>query len=202
MERKAYPNQYVTPDMELYKLVDLSRVWVQADVYEFEMPSVSLGQEATLTAESLPGVAMRGKLVYVYPEVKAETRTGTVRLEFENAELKLKPGMYVNVELHKSLGRQLTVPVDAVLDSGTRQVVFVALGQGALAPREVKVGEHTQDYVTILSGLRTGERVVTRANFLIDSESKLRQSIEGMAGMPGLQSQMLPKGSNYDQPPY
>jgi RND family efflux transporter MFP subunit len=187
MERKAYPNQYVTPDTELYKLVDLSRVWVQADVYEFEMPAVSLGQEATLTTESLPGVAMKGKLVYVYPEVKPDTRTGTVRLEFLNPELRLKPGMFVNVELHKSFGWQLTVPVDAVLDSGTRQVVFVDLGNGAFAPRQVKVGERAQDYAAILSGLRAGERVVTRANFLIDSESNLRQSIEGMAGMPGMQ---------------
>jgi RND family efflux transporter MFP subunit len=190
MERKAYPNQYVTPDTELYKLVDLARVWVQADVYEFEMPAVSLGQEATMTTESLPGASWKGRLVFVNPEVKTDTRTGTVRMEFPNPELKLKPGMFVNVELHKSFGRQLTVPVDAVLDSGTRQVVFVDLGNGAFAPREVKVGERTQDYLAILSGLRAGERVVTRANFLIDSESNLRQSIEGMAGMPGMQ----PKG--------
>jgi RND family efflux transporter MFP subunit len=187
MERKAYPNQYVTPDMEVYKLVDLSRVWVQADVYEFEMPAVSLGQEATLTTESLPGASWKGRLVFVNPDVKTDTRTGTVRMEFPNPDLKLKPGMFVNVELHKSFGRQLTVPVDAVLDSGTRQLVFVALGHGAFAPREVKVGERTQDYIAILSGLRAGERVVTRANFLIDSESNLRQSIEGMAGMPGMQ---------------
>ena len=92
MERKAYPNQYVTPETELYKLVDLSRVWVQADVYEFEMPAVSLGQEATLTTESLPGVSWKGRLVFVNPEVKADTRTGTVRLEFPNPDLKLKPG--------------------------------------------------------------------------------------------------------------
>jgi len=92
----------------------------------------------------------------------------------------------VNVELHKSFGRQLTVPVDALLDSGTRQVVFVDLGRGAFAPREVTVGERMPDYIAIRSGLRAGERVVTRANFLIDSESNLRQSMEGMAGMPGM----------------
>ena len=186
MERKAYPNQYVTPDTELYKLVDLSRIWVQADVYEFEMPSVSLGQEATMTTESLPGATFEGRVVFVYPDVKADTHTGTVRLEFPNPELKLKPGMFVNVELRKSFGRQVTVPVDAVLDSGTRQLVFVDLGSGAFAPREVQVGERTQDYIAILRGLRAGERVVTRANFLIDSESNLRQSLEGMAGMPGM----------------
>ena len=97
MERKAYPNQYVTPDTELYKLVDLNRVWVQADVYEFEMPAVSLGQEATMTTESLPGASWKGRLVFINPEVKTDTRTGTVRMEFPNPELKLKPGMFVNV---------------------------------------------------------------------------------------------------------
>jgi RND family efflux transporter MFP subunit len=186
MERKAYPNQYVTPETELYKLVDLSRVWVQGDVYEFEMPAVSLNQEATMTTESMPGITFKGQVVFVYPDVKADTHTGTVRLEFPNPELKLKPGMFVNMELHKSFGRQLTVPVDAVLDSGTRQLVFVDLGNGRFAPREVQAGERTQDYVSVLSGLRAGERVVTRANFLIDSESNLRQSMEGMAGMPGM----------------
>jgi RND family efflux transporter MFP subunit len=186
MERKAYPNQYVTPDTELYELVDLSRIWVQADVYEFEMPAVSLGQEATMTTESLPGTTYEGRVVFIYPDVKADTHTGTVRLEFPNPELKLKPGMFVNVELHKHFGRQLTVPVDAVLDSGTRQLVFVALGNGGFAPREVQLGERTQDYIAILRGLRAGERVVTRANFLIDSESNLRQSLEGMAGMQGM----------------
>jgi len=186
MERKAYPNQYVTPDTELYELVDLSRIWVQADVYEFEMPSVSLGQEATMTTESLPGTTYEGRVVFIYPDVKADTHTGTVRLDFPNPELKLKPGMFVNVELHKHFGRQLTVPMDAVLDSGTRQLVFVALGNGGFAPREVQLGERTQDYIAILRGLRAGERVVTRANFLIDSESNLRQSLEGMASMQGM----------------
>jgi multidrug efflux pump subunit AcrA (membrane-fusion protein) len=190
VDRKSFPYQYVTPDTELYKLADLSTVWVQADVYEFEMPAVSLGQEATLTTESLPGTSWKGRLVFINPEVKTDTRTGTVRMEFANPELKLKPGMFVKVELHKSFGRQLTVPVDAVLNSGTRQVVFVDLSNGAFAPREVKVGEGTEDYIAILSGLRAGERVVTRANFLINSESNLRQSIEGMADMPGVQ----PKG--------
>jgi RND family efflux transporter MFP subunit len=180
MERTAYPNQYVTPEMELYKLVDLSRVWVLADVYEFEMPAVSLGQAATMTAESLPGQSFEGRVDFLNPDIKPDTRTGTVRIEFTNPELKFKPGMFVNVELHQSFGRQLTVPVDAVLDSGTRQLVFVDLGNGRFAPRDVQVGERSQDYVAVLSGLRAGERVVTRANFLIDSESNLRQSLEGM----------------------
>jgi Cu(I)/Ag(I) efflux system membrane fusion protein len=187
LERKAFPNQYVTPETELYKLADLNTIWVQAEIFEFEMPNVSLGQEAVLTTESLPGQTVKGRLVYLYPEVKPDTRTLTVRMGFPNPELKLKPGMFVNVELRRPLGRQLTVPVDAVLDSGWRQVVFVDRGGGSFEPREVKVGERTEKYATILGGLRAGEKVVTRANFLIDSESNLRQAIAGMAGMLGMQ---------------
>ena len=123
---------------------------------------------------------MRGRLIFISPEVKQDTRTISVRMEFPNADLRLKPGMFVNVELHRGLGRQLTVPVDAVLDSGERQRVFVDRGKGMFEPRAVKVGGRTGDYATILSGLRAGERVVTRANFLIDSESNLRESIAGM----------------------
>jgi Cu(I)/Ag(I) efflux system membrane fusion protein len=183
LERKAFPNQYVTPETELYRLADLNTIWVQADVYEFEAPNVSLGQEATLATESLPGQTVRGRVVYLYPEVKPDTRTLTVRMEFANPELKFKPGMFVNVELQRSLGRQLTVPVDAVLDSGQRQLVFVVRGRGSLEPREVQLGERTETLVAVLHGLRPGEKVVTRANFLIDSESNLRQAISGMAGM-------------------
>jgi len=104
-------------------------------------------------------------------------------MEFANPDLKLKPGMFVNVDLRRSLGRQLTVPVDAVLDSGRRQVVFVDRGGGSFEPREVQLGERTETLVAVLSGLRAGEKVVTRANFLIDSESNLRQAATGMAGM-------------------
>ncbi len=183
MERKAYPNQYVTPDMELYKLADHSVVWVYADIYEMEAPLVSLGQEATLTALSLPGHVFKGRVSYIWPHLKEETRTLPVRMEFSNPELKLKPGMFVNVDLRRSLGRQLAVPIDAVLDSGRRQVVFVDRGGGRFEPREVSLGGRTEMFVVVESGLRAGENVVTRANFLIDSESNLRQAVAGMAGM-------------------
>ena len=181
IERKAFPNQYVTPESELYKIADHSEVWVYADIYEPEMPLVELGQEATLTTAALPGRELRGRVIFIQPHLMEETRTLPVRLEFLNADLALKPGMFVNVELHRALGRQLTVPVDAVLDSGERQRVFVARGDGAFEPREVKVGERTEQYAAIVSGLRAGEKVVTRANFLLDSESNLRQAIAGMA---------------------
>jgi RND family efflux transporter MFP subunit len=192
LERKAYPNQYITPEMEIYRLVDLSTIWVQGDIYESEAPDISLGEQAVLTSETLPNATWRGRLAFIYPDVKPDTRTLTVRMEFPNPALRLKPGMFVNVELHRSLGQRLTVPVDAVLDSGERQRVFVDRGNGVFEPREVKVGARTQDFAVILSGVRVGERVVTRANFLIDSESNLRESIAVM------QPEQPPTGAHAD----
>jgi RND family efflux transporter MFP subunit len=190
LERKAFPNQYVTPETELYRLADYSVVWVYADVYESELSGVHLGQETILTTDSLPGQTLRGRISFIQPQLAEETRTLPVRMEFSNPDLKFKPGMFVNVEWRRSLGRQLTVPVDAVLDSGRRQVVFVDRGGGSFEPREVELGERTETFVAVLSGLRAGERVVTRANFLIDSESNLRQATAGMAGMPGMQPEV------------
>ncbi len=180
VDRKAFPNQYVSPEMDIYQLVDLSSIWAEGEIYESDAPSVSLGQSAVLTTEALPNVALRGRLIFISPTVKPDTRTLTVRVEFPNPGVKLKPGMFVNLELHRGLGRRLTVPADAVLDSGAHQRVFVARGKGVFEPRTVTVGTRTGDYVVILSGLHAGELVVTRANFLIDSESNLRQSVEGM----------------------
>ncbi|MBI4166292.1 MAG: efflux RND transporter periplasmic adaptor subunit [Acidobacteria bacterium] len=181
LERKVFPNQYVTPDTELYKLADHSEVWVYADIYEEELPMVEVGQPATLTSAALPGRTLEGRVNFIQPHLMEETRALPVRFSFPNPNLELKPGMFVNVELRRSLGRQLTVPVDAVLDSGERQRVFVDRGEGAFEPREVKTGERVDDMVAIVRGLRAGEKVVTRANFLIDSESNLRQAIAGMA---------------------
>jgi len=181
VDRKAFPNQYVNPEMDIYQLVDLSSIWAEGEIYESDAPAVSLGQSAVLTTEALPNAALRGRLTFISPTVKPDTRTITVRMEFPNPGMKLKPGMFVNVELHRGLGRRLTVPVDAVLDSGVHQRVFVDRGKGVFEPRTVTVGTRTGDYAVILSGLRAGELVVTRANFLIDSESNLRQSVEGMS---------------------
>jgi RND family efflux transporter MFP subunit len=180
LERKAFPNQYVTPETELYRIADHGVVWVYADIYEPEIGLVSVGQPARLTSDAFPGRAFRGRVNYIQPHLVEDTRTLPVRLEFPNPELALKPGMFVNVELQRALGRRLTVPVDAVLDSGRRQIVFVDHGSGHFEPREVTLGERTEDRAVILRGLREGERVVTRANFLIDSESNLRQAIAGM----------------------
>ncbi len=180
VERKALPSQYITPDMELYKLSSHDAVWVIAEVFEQDTPFIELGQQATLTSESLPGRRLTGHVTFIPPHVMEETRTLQVRLEFPNAKDELKPGMFVDVDLHRAMGRRLTVPVDAVLDSGTRQRVFVDRGKGIFEPRTVTVGGRSGDYAVILSGLHAGEQVVTRANFLIDSESNLRESAEGM----------------------
>jgi RND family efflux transporter MFP subunit len=156
-------------------------VWVYADIYEPEIGLVSVGQTASLTSDAFPGRTFRGRVSYLQPHLMEDTRTLPVRMEFPNPELALKPGMFVNVELHRALGRRLTVPVDAVLDSGRRQIVFVDHGGGHFEPREVTLGERTEERAVILRGLREGERVVTRSNFLIDSESNLRQAVAGMA---------------------
>jgi membrane fusion protein, copper/silver efflux system len=179
-ERKVFPNQYVTPEAELYKIVDHTSMWIYAEVYESDIAYVSEGQQAVVTAEAFPGQRLTGRVSFVEPHMMEETRTERVRMEFPNPDLKLEPGMFVNVELHRGLGRRLTVPVDAVLDSGTHQRVFIDRGKGVFEPRTVTVGARSGDYAVILSGLRAGEHVVTRANFLIDSESNLRESIEGM----------------------
>lgn len=218
VDRKAFPNQYVSPETDIYQLVDLSSVWVEGEIYESDAPSISLGQEATLTTEALPDSALHGRLIFIAPTVKPDTRTVTVRMEFPNPGMRLKPGMFVNLVLHRGFGRRLTVPIDAVLDSGTHQRVFVARGRGVFEPRNVTVGARSSDYAVILSGLRPGELVVTRANFLIDSESNLRESMEGMESMPGMKpaaptavpasthpakpemSEMPEEGKSHDQP--
>ena len=179
VDRKAFPNQYVSPETDIYQIVDLSSVWAEGEIYESDAPMVSLGQTGVLTTEALPNVSLRGRLTFISPMVKADTRTLTVRMEVPNPGLRLKPGMFLNIELHHGLGRRLTVPVDAVLDSGTQQSVFVDRGKGVFEPHTVTLGGRSGDYAVILSGLHAGDQVVTRANFLIDSESNLRESAEG-----------------------
>ena len=175
---------HVTPAMELYTLADLSSVWVLADVYEYEIPLVELGQEATVTLSYFPGQTFTGKVTYVYPVLEAKTRTVKVRFELPNPGWKIKPGMFANVDLHIPRGQRLVVPSTAVLDSGTEQLVFIDRGQGMFEPRKVKVGIRTRDTYEILEGIEPGEMLVTRGNFLVDSESNLKAAIEMM--MPGM----------------
>ncbi len=187
---------YVTPDLELYTLADLSKIWVLADFYEYEIPEVKVGQQASIELAYFPGKIFRGKVTYIYPVLDPKTRTVKVRFEFPNPEWKLKPGMFANVALTIPLGRRLVVPNSAVLDSGTEQRIFVTKGEGMFEPRKVRVGIRTQKWYEILEGIKEGETVVASANFLLDSESNLR-SASGMM-MPGMD--MGPKKKSDGQP--
>jgi len=181
-ERMAYHHgRTVTPDMDLYTIVDVSRVWVQASVYEYEAPFVSVGQAAEIT---LPYEAeqklLRGRVSFIAPFVDPKTRTIQVRLEFPNPKLDLRPEAFVNVVLRRDLGKRLVVPNDAVLDTGARQYVFVDEGDGYLEPREIKVGPEVAAGRVIAGGLDEGERVATAGNFILDSESRLKGALDAM----------------------
>lgn len=188
IEKMAFQGKRAMPGETLYKVADLSTVWVHGEIYEYEVPLVKLGQTATVALASYPGEVFRGKVTYIYPVLTEKTRTVRVRFAFPNTrDWKLKPAMYANVELKVPLGKRLVVPDEALLDSGTRQLVFIDKGQGTFEPRDVKVGVRTDGYAEILAGLTAGERVVTSANFLIDSESQLKTAVGGMGGMPGME---------------
>ena len=179
-ERKAFPNQRVTPDSDLYTITDLSRVWIVADVFESDITSIKVGDKAYVmfTSGGVPPIA--AKVSYIQPQVDPMTRTLKVRLDAGNPGLRMKPEMFVNVEFGIVSPPQLTVPSEAVLDTGDRQTVFVDLGNGYLEPRQVTVGERFGDHVTILRGLSAGERVVSSGTFLVDSESQLKAAASGM----------------------
>jgi membrane fusion protein, copper/silver efflux system len=175
--RNGFSGHRVTPEMELYSIADLSTIWAFAEVYEYELPMIKVGQNATMTLSSFPGRSFTGKVKYIYPGLEAATRTLKVRLEFSNPGFELKPDMYANVELKVDYGMQLAVPRDAVLDAGTVQIVFVAREGGYFEPRKVSLGEQVGDQVIVLSGIKGGEQVVTSANFLVDSESQLKAAL-------------------------
>lgn len=182
--RNAFQKQRVTPETELYTIADLSSIWVVADIYEFEAPEIKLGQAAIVTLTYFPGRAFRGQVTYIYPQLDNATRTLKVRVEVPNPGFALKPDMYANVELKIDYGQHVVVPQEAVMDSGAEQQVFVAREGGYFEPRRVELGAKVDNDVIVLSGLKAGETVVTSANFLIDSESKLKSATSGM-GAPG-----------------
>lgn len=179
VEKRAIKGLHVTPGETLYRLADLSVVWIEADVYERELPLVSVGARARVTVDAYPGEAVSGRVIYISPFLEEETRTVRVRLAFPNPRGRLRPGMYAHVELQAPLGAGLVVPRDAVLDSGTEQVVFVSQADGYFEPRRVKVGHRFGDRVQILDGLREGEEVAAGAAFFLDSESQLRAALRG-----------------------
>jgi RND family efflux transporter MFP subunit len=161
----------------LLDIADLERVWVTADVYESDLPFVRDGQTAAIELAYLPGRSYRGRVSLVSPVVDATTRTVKVRIELDNGDLSLRPGMFADVELSADLGRRLSVPKDAVLRTGTRSVVFVSPEDGSFDPREVELGLELPDRWEITRGLSAGERVLAAANFFVHAESKLRSTL-------------------------
>jgi RND family efflux transporter MFP subunit len=183
-ERNALPNLTVQPETRLYTIADLSTVWVLAQVFQNDLGRIRIGGSAVLSVDSYPGRTFRGRVDFIYPDVDMATRTARVRLVFSNPNLTLTPGMFVNVTLQVPLGNQLVIPVSGVLQSGTRQIVFVDKGDGYLEPRNVQLGAQAGDQFIVLSGLKVGERIVTSANFLIDSESQLQAAIGSFVPPP------------------
>jgi RND family efflux transporter MFP subunit len=185
-QKMALHGMRVTPTDTLFDIADLSWLWVLADVYESDLAAVRLGMPAELTLSYLPGRTWRGDVTYVAPTVEEKTRTIKVRIEVDNADGQLKPDMFADVLLKSGLGIGLVVPESALLRTGERTLVFADLGEGRLEPREVKVGAKVADGVQVVSGVAEGERVVTAANFLLDSESSIKAALSALqpAGTP------------------
>jgi Cu(I)/Ag(I) efflux system membrane fusion protein len=177
--KSAVRGGYVTPGSELFQIADLSTVWAVADVYEAEIGRVRVGQRASLELPAWPSERFTGKVTFVSPALSSGSRTLQARVALRNPGLKLRPGMYGDVTLDLGALTAVTVPADALVDTGELQYVFVSRGSGRFEPRRVRAGWRGAGRVAVLSGLAEGERVVTTANFLLDSESRLRAAIEG-----------------------
>ena len=182
IERKAEEGSYIKTGTKVFQIADLSRVWVDAHIYEYELSWIAKGQRAEMTLPYLPGRIFKGTVAYVYPYLQPKTRDLVIRLVFQNPEMALKPEMYADVFIKAALkGEGLMVPSEAVIRTGQRNVVFVSMGEGKFMPRDVLLGpslDHGQ--VQVLAGLAAGESVVTSGQFLLDSESNLKEAVQKM----------------------
>jgi Cu(I)/Ag(I) efflux system membrane fusion protein len=173
LQKMAIEGQYVSEGTELYQLADLSRVWLVAKVYEHEVGRLSVGLPVEATISALPSRTFRGRIAFVDPVLDASTRSARVRAELPNAKGELKPGMFADARIEVPSTNALTVPKAAVIDTGTRRVVYVETVPNTFTPRDVRIGEASSDRIAILGGLREGERVVVAANFFIDAQTQL-----------------------------
>lgn len=180
VEKNALEGRKAKEGMDLYTIADLSTVWVHVDIYEYELPFIKIGQTAEISLAYDPNVNYAGKVDYVYPTLESKTRTAKIRLVFPNPELKLKPEMYADIKIKVDQGEQLTVPETAVLNTGTRQLVFVDRGSGRFEPREIKLGTKVDRYYVVLQGLEEGEIIVKSGNFLIDAEAHVQGVLQTM----------------------
>lgn len=191
-ERNALPNAYVQPESKLYTIADLSTVWVYANVFQNDVGRLRPGDVARVTVDAYPGRHFNGRIDQILPQVDPTTRTVRVRLVFSNPGVVLKPGMYVNVAISVSLGRQLVIPTSAVLQSGSQAVAFIDHGNGSLEPRTIQTGPQFDDSIVVLSGLKSGDRVVSSATFLVDSEAQLQSALAAFSPLP----QATPAGAH------
>lgn len=173
-QKMAVLGMKVMPGEKLFDVADLSSIWVIADIYEYELPLIKVGNRALITLAYLPGKELSSQIDYIYPSISAETRTVKIRLKLNNPNYQLKPQMFANVELKINLGKKLMIPESAVIDTGRGMVAYVDLGNGSFEPREIKAGLRSDGYIEVLRGLKIGERVVSSANFLVDSEAQLK----------------------------
>jgi Cu(I)/Ag(I) efflux system membrane fusion protein len=183
VQKNVVQGMRVMPTDTLFDLVDLSKVWVLADVYESDLQAVRLGMPATVTLSFLPGKTWRGTVTNIAPTVEEKTRTIKVRIDVDNAAGALKPDMYADVQLRTDMGMGLVVPDSAIIDTGDRKLVFLDRPDGAIEPREVEVGVRIPDGYQVLRGLAKGDRVVTAANFLLDSESSLKAALSAITAL-------------------
>lgn len=182
VKKNAFEGRFVKAGEDQFEIADLSRVWVDVDVYEYELPWIQTGMKADMELAYLPGKNFTGEVLYVYPYLEMKTRTAKVRLQFSNSDGQLKPGMYANIVLESIISREsLVIPQEAVIDSGVRRLVFVSRGKGKFEPREVRLGVEGSNYeFEVLEGLSEGEEIVVSGQFMLDSESRLREAIQKM----------------------
>jgi Cu(I)/Ag(I) efflux system membrane fusion protein len=186
VEKPILEGQRITAGQSLFTIADLSRVWLEGEVFEPDLAAAREGREVTAEFPALPGAERKGRITYVYPTLDPETRTGRIRVELPNADLALKPGMYATIRFRGPVRQTLTVPRSAVLATGERNFVFVADADGMFTPRTVTLGAATDDRIEILGGLTAGEQVVASGTFLLDAESNLGAAMGGMGDMPGM----------------
>lgn len=177
---------HVKPGQTLLQIADIKNVWILGDIYEYELPLIKLGQNVTITSQSFPDRYYSGTIAYIYPNLNLQTRSVKIRIELENPEEILKPGMFTNIQIEVDMGIHLAIPESAVLNSGVRKVVFVSKGNGIFIPNEVELGSLVNGYYPVRKGLAKGDVVVRSANFFLDSESQLTATMEGMMGLIGM----------------
>ena len=188
LERNTFAGQYVGPETSTVKIADLSTVWVIAQVFEYEARALAIGQRAEIQFPyGQSSRVLSGRITFIYPDIDPQTRRARVRIEFKNPGLELKPETYVTVVVAVAGGHQLAVPKEAVIDTGASRYVLVALDDGYFEPRPIDIGEPVDAFYPVLSGISAGERVVTSAQFLVDSETNLQSAMQAMAmSMPGM----------------